>query len=171
MAKPIIYILLILPIMSLYGQSDTTLNRSYYKWPYWDEAPRYIAIYGGFSGRNLEFKEIGINISLPKNSVATSISMTPMLGPQLTYRSSPEFQALTAGLFMKGGILLGLDYQYRWNEHIKVSAIRPAVGLHLFRFDFEYGFNIYLKKLNNRLPYGDFRIGLTIPIINLSKNL
>ncbi len=138
------------------------------KWPYLDEAPRYVAAYGSFTGRNLEYKEIGIAINM-LHTVASSRAGTPLVGPQFTYRTMAGVTAVTAGLFIKGGLLLGTEYQYRWTDSESYSSIKPAIGVHVFHLDFEYGYNIYLRKVDRSIPNGEFRIGLAIPLFRLSK--
>jgi len=41
--------ILLIPVLSTYGQEDSIYNKVKYAWPYLDECPRYIAVYGGFS--------------------------------------------------------------------------------------------------------------------------
>lgn len=174
-------ILIFIITTSIYGQ----YNR--FKWPYIKApSPSYMSIYTGLSDRNLKSFEIGIGLSVApmcegKMNLNAYDSIHPkdrgylsgFVGPLVTYRFNQidKIQTFTFGLSVKTPFSLGIDFVINHKLNDYLYSIRPLIGLYLFHFNLEYGYNFFLNETGFKLKNGDFRIGINIPIMKLQTQL
>lgn len=179
---------LLLVILSIILSVNCIGQYKLFNWPYIkDPTPHYISIYSGLAGKTLNQLEFGVGFNVPKiTGSGTSIYSTThydtippskrnigfsFVGPMATYRMdrTTNLQAFTFGVSLKSFINLGLDFvTFKKLDKLQYS-IKPLVGLYIFHVNLEYGYNFFLNKGIQGLKNSEFRVGLNLPVINLTK--